>query len=110
MTSSRSTPPLGLQRIFVKTRTFARSGNFVGYRSDDQFDWLILPGSGFDRRRIFIIPYEVADRRSYAADYRSGCGFFVHRLVAWPPSPVPEIAPAGGCGLADYEDNFKLRS
>jgi hypothetical protein len=104
-------PSLGLQRISVKTRTFARSGNFVGYRNEDQFDWLgivILPGGGCDRRRIFIVPYEIAHRRSYSAEYRSGRGFFVHRLVAWPTSPLPEIAPAGGCGLADYEDNFKL--
>jgi hypothetical protein len=23
---------------------------------------------------------------------------------------LPEVAPAGGCGLADYEDNFHLSS
>src|SRR6267154_1358058 len=36
-------PPGGeLQRISVKTRTFAKSGNFVGYNDDDQFDWLAI--------------------------------------------------------------------
>jgi hypothetical protein len=50
--------PVGqeLQRVSVKTRTVARSGNFVGYNEDDQFDWLaivILPAEGFERRRVF---------------------------------------------------------
>jgi hypothetical protein len=106
-------PVLGSQRISIKTRTFARSGNFVGYGNDDKFDWLgivILSGGGCDRRRIFIVPYQIAYKRSYLAEYRSGRGFFVHRLVEWPPSPLPEVVPAGGCGLADYEDNFTLSS
>src|SRR5712691_4188514 len=49
--------PRGLERISVKTRTFARSGNFVGYGNDDEFDWfaiVILPGKGCQTRRIFI--------------------------------------------------------
>jgi hypothetical protein len=101
----------GLQRISVKTRTFARSGNFVGYNDDDKFDWLaivILPGEGYDRRRIFIVPYEVAQKRSYEAEYRGGRGFFVHKLIDWPPSPISDPVPAGGWGLADFEDNFTL--
>src|SRR5712672_1398587 len=52
-----------LQRISVKTRTFAKSGNFVGYNDDDHFDWLaivILPAEGVEGRRIFIIPKTVA--------------------------------------------------
>jgi hypothetical protein len=105
-------PPGGeLQRISVKTRTFARSGNFVGYNDDDQFEWLaivILPAEGVERRRIFIIPYDVAQTRSYRAEQREGRGFFVHKLIDWPPSPIPDTAPSGGCGLADYEDNFDL--
>lgn len=102
----------GLQRISVKARTFARSGNFVGYNDDDKFDWLaivVLPGKGHERRRIFIVPYEVAQKRSYEAKYRRGRGFFVHKLIDWPSSPIPDPAPAGGCGLADFEDNFLLR-
>jgi hypothetical protein len=105
-------PPGGeLQRISVKTRTFAKSGNFVGYNDDDQFDWLaivILPAEGVEGRRIFIIPYDVALKRSYPAEQREGRGFFVHKLIGWPPSPIPDLAPTGGCGLADYEDNFGL--
>jgi hypothetical protein len=104
-------PHMGLQRISVKTRTFARSGNFVGYGEDDKFDWLaivILPADECQTRRIFIIPHETAQKRSYPAEYRRGRGFFVHKLVAWPPLPLPEVAPPGGCGLADYEDNFSL--
>jgi hypothetical protein len=104
-------PDRGLQRISVKARTFARSGNFVGYGNDDKFDWLaivILPGEGCETRRIFIVPCESAQRRSYKAEHRNGCGFFVHKLTAWPLSPLPETAPAGGLGLADYEDNFGL--
>jgi hypothetical protein len=100
-----------LQRVSVKTRTFARSGHFVSYNDEDKFDWLaivILPGEGHDRRQIFIIPNEVAVKRSYEAEYRQGRGFFVHKLIDWPPSPLPDRAPAGGCGLADYENNFTL--
>ena len=104
-------PGRELQRISVKTRTFAKSGNFVGYNDDDQFDWLaivILPAQEFERRRIFVIPYEVAQKRSYRAEQRQGRGFFVNRLISWPPSPIPDQAPSGGSGLADYEDNFGL--
>ena len=72
-------PPGGeLQRISVKTRTFAKSGNFVGYNDDDQFDWLaivILPAEDFERRCIFVIPHDVAQRRSYWAEPRKGWGF-----------------------------------
>jgi hypothetical protein len=101
------------QTISVKTRTFARSGNFVGYGNDDKFDWLamvILPGEGLKARRIFIVPRPIADLRSYAAETRQGRGFFVHRLVQPPPSPFPTGGPVqgGGWGLADYENNFAL--
>ena len=101
------------QRISVKTRTFAKSGNFVGYGQDDRFDWLavvILPGEGCPARRIFIIPAKVAEQRSYIAEYRNGRGFFVNKLIALPPCPLPtDVAPPkGGWGLADYENNFRL--
>jgi hypothetical protein len=69
---------------------------------------VILPGDRCETRRIFIVPHEAAQKRSYQAENRDGRGFFVHKLVAWPPSPLPEVVPAGGCGLADYEDNFAL--
>jgi hypothetical protein len=106
-------PNKALQCISVKTRTFARTGHFVGYNNDDKFDWLaivILPGEGCGKRRIFIVPHEVAQKRSYKADYRQGRGFFVHKLIERPVRPLPDPAPTGGCGLADYEDNFTLIS
>lgn len=103
-----------LQRISVKTRTFAKSNNFVTYNNSDEFDWLaivIMPGVGLDLRRIFIIPRNVAEKRSYLATHRDGRGFFVHRLLATPPNPLPrrEPVPPGGWGLGDYENNFTLR-
>ena len=88
----------------MKTRTFARSGNFVGYGEKDVFDWLaivILPGPGCEQRRIFIVSRKVADKRSYIATYRAG-GFFVHKLIK-SPEQEPE-------GLADFENNFSLEA
>src|ERR1019366_1925160 len=73
-----------LQRVSVKTRTFAKTGYFVGYDNDDQFDWLaivILPAEEFEQRRIFVIPHDVAQKRSYEAEHRKGRGFFVHKLI-----------------------------
>jgi hypothetical protein len=35
------------------------------------------------------------DNFSYVAEHRSGRGFFVHKLVEWPRSPLPEVAPPG---------------
>jgi hypothetical protein len=95
--------PAPPQRISVKTRTFAKSGNFVGYGEQDVFDWLaivILSGPGCEQRRIFIVPREVADKRSYPAPHRAGRGFFVHKLMKR-PEQEPE-------GLADFENNFVL--
>jgi hypothetical protein len=95
--------PAAPQRISVKTRTFAKSGNFVAYNETDPFDWLaivILPGSGCEQRRIFVVPRKVADARSYAAPHRNGRGFFVHKLIK---SPEQEAE-----GLADFENNFAL--
>jgi len=91
------------ERISVKTRTFAKSGNFIGYAEKALFDWLaivILPGPGCERRRLFIVPRHIADARSYAALQRAGRGFFVHKLVN-PPEQNPQ-------GLADFENNFCL--
>jgi hypothetical protein len=89
-----------------------RSGGFVGFHNEDKFDWLaivILPGLACETRRIFIAPCEVVLRRSYDAKQRDGRGFFVHKLVSVPPCPVPsDPVPAGGWGLADYENNFAL--
>ncbi len=101
-----------LQTISVKARTYAKTGHWVGYSKDDKFDWLavvVLPGTGFELRRIFIVPYEAARMRAYWAEPRQGYGFFIHKLIAAPPSPLPAgKPPAGGWGLADYENNFDL--
>jgi hypothetical protein len=96
--------PAPPQRVSVKTRTFAKSGNFVPYVEKDVFDWLaivILPGPGCEQRRIFIVPSEVADERSYPAPQRAGRGFFVHKLIKRPEEEEPE-------GLGDFENNFSL--
>src|SRR4051812_17714871 len=56
------------QRISVKSRTFKRGGaTFVVYDVKDQFDWLgivLLPGADVARRRIFIVPRNIADARA----------------------------------------------
>jgi hypothetical protein len=110
-------PLLGmpLQRVSVKTRTYVRSGNWVGYSNGDDFEWLaivVLPGEGSAMRRINIVPLAIADKRSYLAAPRNGRGFFVHKLNELPPVQIPIEAttPAGGWGLADYEDNFRLET
>jgi hypothetical protein len=100
------------QRVSVKTRTYKRKDSFVGYDDIDEFDWLavvILPGPGFDRRRFFIVPREIADQRA-TPEYRDwkkqdpprhpGRSFFVRNLVKF-PTEDPQ-------GLADFEDNFGL--
>jgi hypothetical protein len=55
------------QRISVKARTFKRGGDsFVDYWGKDEFDWLaivLLPGADQSKRRIFIVPRNVADDR-----------------------------------------------
>jgi hypothetical protein len=105
-------PKEGIQRVSVKTRTFAKSGNFVGFGNEDKLDWLaivILPGLSSDARRIFIAPCEVVLRLSYEAKHRESRGFFVNRLMEMPPDPLPdEPVPTGGWGLGDYENNFGL--
>ena len=103
------------QRISVKTRTFAQSGHFVGFDHDDEFDWLaivLLPGAHLAGRRVFIVPRQVAMQRSYEAKRGDtiGRGFFVHKLVLPPPEQMQGPPPPGGWGLADYEDNFELKS
>jgi hypothetical protein len=103
-------PKRGLQRVSVKTRNFARSGNFVCFTQEEEFDWLaivILPATARYRRRIFIVPRDVANRRSYESPHWSGRGFHVHKLIRWPILRVSKL-PRMDCGLADYEDNFGL--
>src|SRR6185312_15313439 len=107
-------PGKPLQKISVKARTFAKSGNFVAFNNDDDFDWLaivILPNesAGLIDRHYFIVPRLVAWRRSYCASHRKGRGFFVNKLMENPPSPIPPgPPPGGGWGVADFRDNFSL--
>ena len=57
-------PERGLQRISVKTRNFSNSRNFVSYNDEDEFDWLaivVLPATTRYKRRIFIVPRDVAN-------------------------------------------------
>jgi hypothetical protein len=57
-----------LQTISVKSRTFKRGGDtFVAYNRKHEFDWLaivLLPGDGETRRRIFVIPRDIADQKA----------------------------------------------
>ncbi|MAY20774.1 MAG: hypothetical protein CL955_09170 [Erythrobacteraceae bacterium] len=58
--------PAGLppQRVSVKSRTWKRGAAYLEYNCHDEFDWLcavILEG---DRRRLFVIPRDVADEHA----------------------------------------------
>jgi hypothetical protein len=102
----------GLQRISVKTRNFASNGNFVSYSDEDEFDWLavvVLPATTRYRRRIFIVPRDVANERSYESPQWNGRGLHVHKLIRWPIFPS-DFRSHVGCGFADFEDNFCLRA
>ena len=103
-------PERGLQRISVKTRNFGSSRNFVSYNDEDEFDWLaivVLPATTRYKRRIFIVPRDVANSRSYESPHWDGRGIHVHKLIRWPASPSDSCSHVD-CGLADYENNFSL--
>jgi hypothetical protein len=56
----------GMQRISVKARTFKTGAAFVGYLTEDIFDWLavvILPSDADQRRRYYIVPRNICDER-----------------------------------------------
>lgn len=89
------------QRISVKSRTFKRGGStFVSYWEADSFDWLaivLLPGDGEARRRIFVVPRDVADaaaRRNHPSAKNADERY-------WPQDQVPIL-------FARYENNFSL--
>jgi hypothetical protein len=106
-------PKRGLQRISVKTRNAARSGNYVAYSDADEFDWLaivILAARAGETRRIFIVPRDVANSRSYEGFRTNERCFHVHKLVRWPTFPLAEPRSRVDCGLADYEANFSLKA
>jgi hypothetical protein len=92
-------PIRGLQRISVKTRAFG-AGNFVAFKADKSFDWLsivVLPRGTCQDRRIFIVPYAIAVRRSHYAAHRKGRGFMVGQKRLFDR-------------LQDYENNFSLEA
>lgn len=83
------------QRIQVKSREFGASTNFVGWRYNDDFDWLavvLLNPPGYDRR-IFIAPRTVVDERSHDAKFRKGRSFTVKNVSR---------------ELAEFENNYSL--
>lgn len=94
-------PGLQPQRISVKSRTFKRGGaTFVIYDASDVFDWLavvLLPGDGEPRRRVFVVPRDVADktaRRNTPTAKTAGKRY-------WPQDQVPIV-------FARFENNFAL--
>ena len=80
------------------------------HNDEDEFDWLaivVLPATTRYKRRIFIVPRDVANSRSYELPHWDGRGIHVHKLIRWPASPSDSCSHVD-CGLADYEDNFSL--
>ena len=54
-------------KISVKSRTYKPGAAYIEYKTQDDFDWLvivILPGNGETRRRFFVIPRAVADAKA----------------------------------------------
>jgi hypothetical protein len=89
------------QRISVKSRTFKRGPAYIGYCVTDPFDWLvlvILPGDTETRRRIFVIPRNVADdkaRRNQPTTKSANERYW----------SIVEVAKV----FAPFEGNFSLR-
>lgn len=54
-------PPL---RISVKSRTFKKGPAYLDYNHQDQFDWLAAVILEAGRRRIFLVPRDIADRHA----------------------------------------------
>jgi len=71
------------QRISVKSCGYkTRSANHIALRGD-RFDWLaivLLDEAAETKRRLFIIPADVALAQSYDASYRGGRGIRVGRV------------------------------
>jgi hypothetical protein len=88
----------------VHSQAATSSGN----GNDDKFNWLaivILPGEGLDTRRIFIVPRDIADQRSYIVEPRQGRAFFVRKAdlgrVFWHMRLIAPgcMRPAGSSGF-----------
>ena len=93
------------QRISVKSRKFKRGAAYFRYRDTDAFDWLALviiscrsPRDTETRRRIFVIPRKVADKK--ARPNRPTAKSAGRR--SWSIVAVPKV-------FAPFEGNFSLR-
>ena len=92
-----NTEPL---RISVKSRTYKKGSAFFEYWDANVFDWLalvILPAGDESRRRIFIIPHDIAEQT--ARRDRPTAKTAEQRY--WRIDEVSRI-------FARYEDNFVL--
>ena len=80
------------------SRAAAHPGQNTHFCEERQFRPLCRQGC--EQRRVFIVPREIANRRSYPAPQRAGRGFYVHKLIKHPQQERE--------GLADFENNFSL--
>lgn len=88
------------QRISVKSRTYKRGPAYLEYNIGDKFDWLaivLLPGNGEEKRRIYLIPRELADQRARKNSPTTKSASQRY----WSIQEIPKI-------FADYEANFRL--
>lgn len=88
-------------RISVKSRTFKRGSIYVDYWDPSLFDWLavvILPAGDEVKRRIFLIPRDLAERKARRDRPKSKSA----EQRYW---RIDEFARIFG----DYENNFTLQ-
>lgn len=89
------------QRISVKSGTLEQEPAYIGYRATDSFDWLalvILPEDSKMKRKIFVIPRNVADEKAVRNKHTAKSSNERH----W---SIVEVANV----FADFESNFGLR-
>jgi len=87
-------------RISVKSRTYSTKARDVSFSSEDHFEWLaivLLECDQEQKRRVFLIPAEVALRES-----RKNRPTTKHaKLRYWRLDEVPKL-------FSRFENNFKL--
>jgi hypothetical protein len=88
------------QRVSVKSRTYTKGASFIEYDSRQSFEWLalvLLNCEGQDKRRIFVVPRDVAELRARknAPTTKSA------HMRYW---RVDEVAER----LSEFENNFSL--
>ncbi len=89
-------------RISVKSRTYKRGSAFFDYWDANVFDWIalvILPAGDEPRRRIFIIPHDVAERTARRDRPTSKTA----EQRYWRIDEIVRI-------FAEYENNFALQN